>query len=261
MAGISMPGRNSLHAYFFSIRNCLLCFGLLILGGFGLPLFGQNGIDTMDVGNYPYAAKFLGMSGDTMKFQFDLGSMEEPVENVLGYDLSFGFPKLLVSPNATLVEVEGTWLTDGLSSPQAQWAFDGHVNSMELSFFRPDTAGQTGYGKVAAIFLIRSGGFEPVEASIFLDGGEVMVDNIDLRRSNYLQPDLRVFPNPAKDYIEVWTGIEDGLISISDLEGRLLLVQPARSWQRIALATLPRGSYLLGLETEIGTQQKVIVLQ
>jgi len=66
--------------------------------------------------------------------------------------------------------------------------------------------------------------------------------------SEHLQPEpsLRVCPNPATDYIDVFTSEEGGQAVIFDLNGKTVLsVQLNSKVNRIAISDLPKGVYVL----------------
>ena len=116
-----------------------------------------------------------------MKFRFSLGDMEQPVTDAAGFQLDFSFPKLSAAPTAVLVGVGNSWLTAGLSAPTADWTFDGENHTLTTDFVRSDEEGQSGHGSILSIALVRPEGFSTTEASMYLDGGVVMVENISLR--------------------------------------------------------------------------------
>jgi hypothetical protein len=230
------------------------------------------------------------MSGDTMKFRFSLGAIEQPVTDAAGFQLDFSFPKLSAAPTAVLVGVGNSWLTAGESNPTATWTFDGGNNALTTDYLRSDEEGQSGHGSILTIALVRTEGFSASEASMYLDGGVVMVENINLRTTQGVAPpapkgqkpsaaqpaaalplrqaqgdamDMTVYPNPTSDYVDVRVAQPKGAkLSLWSLSATLISEQDCRESQRIDLQHLPSGSYLLKLESSGGEMvQRLIVKQ
>ena len=60
------------------------------------------------------------------------------------------------------------------------------------------------------------------------------------------EPSLRVCPNPATDFIDVFVNQEDGQAEIIDLNGKTVMsVQVKNGVNRIVISELPKGIYLL----------------
>lgn len=71
----------------------------------------------------------------------------------------------------------------------------------------------------------------------------------------------RIYPNPARDFVKVM--VADGnarTIRLLDLNGRILLEQPAASDNTLNLSALPAGTYVLQIESADGrlAQQRFI---
>ena len=267
-------------------RAAIFCACSLFCAGFSM---GQ-GLTPVSVSDYLHAVHYTGMSGDTMKFRFSLGDIEQPVTDAAGFQLDFSFPKLSAAPTVVLVGVGNTWLTAGLSAPTATWSFDASAHSLSVDYVRSDEEGQTGHGSILSIALVRPEGFSTTEASMYLDGGVVMVENISLRTAQGAAPpapkgqkpsaanpatslplrqaqgsatlDMSVYPNPATDYVDVRVAQPKGAtLSLWSLNATLISEQACRASQRIDLQYLPSGSYLLKLEGEGEMVQRLIVKQ
>jgi hypothetical protein len=60
------------------------------------------------------------------------------------------------------------------------------------------------------------------------------------------EPSLRVCPNPATDFIDVFVNQGDGQAEIFDLNGNVVMsVQLKNEVNRITISDLPNGMYLL----------------
>ena len=72
--------------------------------------------------------------------------------------------------------------------------------------------------------------------------------------SDYMQagPSLRVCPNPATDYIDVFVNQKDSQSEIIDLNGKVVMtVQLNDEVNRISISDLPKGMYMLRVNGEV----------
>jgi hypothetical protein len=287
--GSFMPATKTTFAVVNTLRStlfaALICVGSIVSANWG----HSQGLTPVEVNEYLNSIQYMGMSGDTLKFRFSLGNAEAPVEGAAGFLLDFTFPKLLSAPTATVVSVENTWLTEGLSEPEASVTFNAVQKAMTIDFLRSDEIGQSGHGTLINISLVRPEGFDRSEASMYLDGGVIMVENISLRMGSgntppkhdndqpkpkdlkpsaahpaSSTPDLKltVYPNPASDYVDVQVAQPKGAkLSLWNLDATLISEQACEGTQRIDLRHLPSGSYLLKLESAGDMAQRIIVKQ
>ena len=73
-------------------------------------------------------------------------------------------------------------------------------------------------------------------------------------KSEHMQaePSLRVCPNPATDYIDVFVNQEYGQSEIIDLNGKVVMtVQLKNEVNRISISGLPKGVYMLRANGEV----------
>lgn len=73
-------------------------------------------------------------------------------------------------------------------------------------------------------------------------------------KSDYIQtePSLRVCPNPAMDFVDVFVNQEDGLAEIIDLNGKTVMtLQLKNEVNRISICDLPKGMYMLRANGEV----------
>ena len=67
-------------------------------------------------------------------------------------------------------------------------------------------------------------------------------------KSEYIQPEpsLRVCPNPATDFIDVFVNQANGQAEIIDMNGKIAMtVQLENEVNRIGISDLPKGMYVL----------------
>jgi len=71
----------------------------------------------------------------------------------------------------------------------------------------------------------------------------------------------KIYPNPATDAFQI-TGIEGTiLVTVSDLNGRLLLSKEITSNENISLSCLPNGLYLVGIKSNNATKTEKLIIQ
>jgi len=82
---------------------------------------------------------------------------------------------------------------------------------------------------------------------------------LDIKSSNYTgtpddpasTPSVQIYPNPASEYISVSTGLKNASITIYNLSGKIIFVQPehtpilAGSTSKVNIGHLPAGLYLV----------------
>jgi len=72
-------------------------------------------------------------------------------------------------------------------------------------------------------------------------------------------PVIRLHPNPTADYFQI-TGLEDpALITISDLQCRVLLTKRIIENEKISVSILPRGVFIAKISTETFTVERKLV--
>jgi hypothetical protein len=66
--------------------------------------------------------------------------------------------------------------------------------------------------------------------------------------SDFLESDIEIFPNPAKDQIRIaGMDVQNMHVQIINLRGEVLLQQALQNTQTVKIATLPRGLYIMRL--------------
>jgi len=72
------------------------------------------------------------------------------------------------------------------------------------------------------------------------------------QKHEMLEPSLRVCPNPATDFIDVFVKQENGQAEIIDLNGKTVKSVPLHNEvNRIAISDLPHGVYVLKVNGEV----------
>ncbi len=72
---------------------------------------------------------------------------------------------------------------------------------------------------------------------------------------------LKVYPNPAQNFVSIETSFEKGELQIIDLQGKIILKQSANLYQNVDISSLQKGTYYVRVISEKGhsTHQKLFV--
>lgn len=221
--------------------------------------------DLIDISNYECRVFDAPSLGDTMAFQIDLGSLLHPTHRVVGFELGIGFPNLETPPSEIWATVDDGWLYDANSSMQS--SYDAATRRVQLSYLRKSGIGLTGQGRIATLYLSRPGGFLSSEQLVSLEGGIVMVDNIDFKMAPPKEmssiSSMQVFPNPASILLNVNIPNPMGAtLSLYDGNGQQIWQELAQDKQVVPLENLQPGVYLLQLRKADGKLEnhKIMVL-
>ena len=78
-----------------------------------------------------------------------------------------------------------------------------------------------------------------------------------------METSINIYPNPAKDVLNILTNSEPATLKLYDVNGRLVKQQQVagRSVQKIQVGFLKSGLYLLKIETAARVTTKKIVIQ
>lgn len=89
---------------------------------------------------------------------------------------------------------------------------------------------------------------------------EDTVDN-GIARVRALREEVSVYPNPARDWVEVRSeGVEVLGVTVYDMRGQIALKEHSKSTQsRVNIGALPNGVYMMRVETDRGTAIKKVV--
>lgn len=244
-----------------------------------LSLHAQTEWQPVEITNYYHGLAYMGMSGDTLTFQLTLGVEDAPAISVGGFEGLLHFPNLQSEPDQVLASVENTWLTAGLQDPHPFFEYIPSRKTLSVQYLREDHTPTDGFGAILQVYLIRQGGFTPSEATTYLTGGIVMVENINLRMAPGInhskantpgkpektvspQFGFSISPNPTTDYINVTVPNPQGsTLRLWTLQTKLILEQPCQKQQRLDLSNLPAGTYMLTLENPDHMESRLIVKQ
>ena len=261
-------------------------FFIAFLGS--LPSCAMAQVDAIDISSFYHGVNYATLSGDTMKFVFILGSEDDPAMDVVGFDVAVSFPNLQSQPNQAYSTVQGSWVAAGDANYVTTDSYDTGKKQLTFYYQRSDETGQSGEGQVAKIYLVRAGGFNSSEAVCKLDGGVIMVDNIDMRLGHgigkptatastttaaasgidaerataaAMSNGLVVLPNVATNHLEVLVADADGCeLLLTSIHGQVMRRQACKPTQDIDLSGMAAGIYIVTVQSpNRSVSQKVMI--
>ena len=98
---------------------------------------------------------------------------------------------------------------------------------------------------------------------VISDAGAARTEFITKKERTILETSINIYPNPAKDVLNILTNSEPATLKLYDVNGRLVKHQQVagRSVQKIQVGFLKSGLYLLKIETAARVTTKKIVIQ
>jgi hypothetical protein len=212
-------------------------------------------------------------AGDTLIAEVWLGSEQRAAEDLYGIAFSVTYDTALVQPNGVLVAFDSCWVGDpqnGMITYAQDLYQEGRV---DICLSRTDGQAMEGAGRITKLwFLLRQ---EPV--SVFPNGffqlnfrnylsinpnEEVLpltryqnMIPVEFEDSvSNLKANVRIFPNPARDFITVTTEDEVQIESVQVLDGNIEPVDRLEnirdSFLTIDLSAYEPGFYVLAVTTK-----------
>lgn len=91
--------------------------------------------------------------------------------------------------------------------------------------------------------------------------GNVTVVNVGLEDNTLIN--VSIYPNPSIDIVNIKLNTPIKSIFIYDLNGKMILNENGKNQtqQSIDLIDLPKGSYLLSIQTDLGVITRLIIKQ
>ncbi len=96
------------------------------------------------------------------------------------------------------------------------------------------------------------------------DGSGFIVDNIIVKDMDYMsvseinKTQIDIFPNPASDFINIKSDEKIKSVKLYSASGSLVKTEN-NEFSRIDVSNLPKGNYLISIETDSGTETKKII--
>jgi hypothetical protein len=218
--------------------------------------------------------------GTPVSIPVSLGTSTVPANNVYGIAFTVNYPSSAVDPNSINVNFAGSWLgTVGTSAVAIEKNFSG-TSSVDIAISRNDQTNVSGFGQVCAVDAITidnvSGKMLTANEYITLsnvrlidkDGNAIAVnvqkDSLTVNGPNGInsvaKPALiSVYPNPAKEILNISSAITIEGIMITDISGRVVQNLPGgASFVQVKTNELEAGVYFVKIRTARGTECKTI---
>ena len=160
-------------------------------------------------------------------------------------------------PNGPTVTHEGSYLISSIPNG-IQWYLDGTILAGETN----DTLDYSNYsnGNYTAIFIDANGCMSDTTSNIN-DSSTVIIVDVGLEENELIN--VSIYPNPSVDIVNIKLNTNISIIYVYDLSGKLIISKKGQKQmqQSIDLSYLPKGSYLLSIETEMGLITRMIIKQ
>ena len=240
---------------------CLLCF-LLSFFFVGTSAIGQTP-DTTDLFTHPHAMRTISYSGDTLRLQFELGSAQEDVANVMGYSVKLAFPKWAGTPDTVLLELNSSWVGNETEGPHS-YSYDATEKELTFSFDR-DSLSKTGAGFTAEVNFVAPN-MTAEDRAFVVSGGIITIEDMMFKKEQKsdlttLHPEINAFPNPVRTQLHFSNlqGLE-GTLALLDLSGKQCLYQAGLLPEHIDVDGFKSGIYFVQIKTpdRVWTQKIVI---
>lgn len=247
-------------------------FVFLALQLFISHLAWSQSYQTVSTSSLPFSIQIPDVTlnqGDSVEIIFLLGTEDEPVAHVLGFDLEIKLSPKAVFPETPITHVESSWL-NASGHLEEDHRVDPAGGLLFLKALIEDGAGQTGKGEILRLTLISNeDGVLAKELISQADGGLIMVENVEMKRGLAQEapsplPNWKAYPNPCQETL--WISLEDnqqGIARLFSLTGQPVAQTILQSGVKVPMNTssLQPGVFVLQLTLENGTvtTSKIIV--
>lgn len=215
--------------------------------------------------------------GQRATFPVILGTEAATADDIYGLAFSLRYDPAVIDESSIAVDFSESWLTAG-ATPLTYFRVDPENQLIHFALSRTDLQNISGSGAVAQVsFEVISEdtlntSFQTIDATLVaadetlipvLTGSNEAVVQIttNTRQINQLSQQVRVFPNPVQDRLYLTaTGLALQAYRLYDAQGRQIQ-QGAITQPVLQLNGLPKGMYLLQLQTDQGLVRKRLMVQ
>ena len=221
-------------------------------------------------------------SGDVVILDVAFGNGNYPVLDLKGAKFSVNLPPAMVDSASVDVQFhQDSWLAEGspfISLGKVPW--DGRIDA---GFARAQGNGASGFGVIATIVFIieddlegfktgngkiripvtiSGGGAMDNAGNIYDVDGDEFILEFDLNQSNSLQYKLVLYPNPARDLVDIYLNgkTEIEAIQIFDPQGRVIQSFESINSKHHSLdiSMLPAGLYYVQVKHTAGLSTQLL---
>ena len=226
-------------------------------------------------------------AGDTAMVDILLGTSAVPANDVYGFAFSLNMNPKLIDTNSLTINFANTWFTPDAKyiSITKQFKGDGRI---DMGITRIDKIPKSGYGKIATMAIvivdnIAGKRFVKQTLPLMFDNAQIVNEHLHdipfsanndsvivyqfktgIDENEYVNENIHVYPNPAKDQINIETKEMNILsVKISDVLGKQLSFVKINGQSNCTLSTqnLKNGVYILEINTTKGTNKMRLMIQ
>jgi hypothetical protein len=227
-------------------------------------------------------SSFNVLSGQNVEIPIHLGNFNQPIEDFYGIAFSIYVEPTFINPATIEVDMtEISWANP--DNDRISASFSPAIARKDVALVRTDHNDKNGHGRIGKLRFIVIDDVVGLQGkmNIIIDSirmvdkfgnfiavaGDTLVVNVNLESSpitnlpNEALQNLQVIPNPANQYFSLKTNISIEHITISNMIGEVLLEKyNYNQEEKISVASMPSGVYLLKIEAKSGVlYQKIIV--
>ena len=226
-------------------------------------------------------------AGDTAMVDILLGTSAVPANDVYGFAFSLNMNPKLIDTNSLSINFANTWFTPDAKyiSITKQFKGDGRI---DMGITRIDKIPKSGYGKIATMAIvivdnIAGKRFVKQTLPLMFDNAQIVNEHLHdipfsanndsvivyqfktgIDENELVNENIHVYPNPAKDQINIETKEMNILsVKISDVLGKQLSFVKINGQSNCTLSTqnLKNGVYILEINTTKGTNKMRLIIQ
>jgi Secretion system C-terminal sorting domain len=222
------------------------------------------------------------ISGQNVELPILLGNINHPIEDFYGIAFSIHIDPTYIDPSTVEVDMtETSWANP--DNDRISASFSPQTTRKDVALVRIDHNDKNGYGRIGKLNFIVIDDVVGLHGQlrVILDSirmidkfgdmiaveGDTLILNVNFDSSPISNlpreevQNLEIFPNPANQYFSLKTNISIEHITLSNMIGEVLLEKyNYNQEEKISVATVPFGVYLLKIETKSGVlYQKIII--
>jgi PKD repeat protein len=205
-------------------------------------------------------------------FKIMLGTSNLSLDSVYGISFTLTYSSLASQPGTASLDFSNSWLAPVGNQLSFQKANSG---SIDVALTRIDHSNQNGWGEIANFVIVTTDNLSGITdldvriedaralthsaADILLSTqGDSTILVTGISELEALTKLVKVYPNPAKDWLKIESPVAVSTIELLDISGRMVLKSESCL---LALEGLDAGSYQVKIKTDKGILMKKVVVQ
>jgi PKD repeat protein len=205
-------------------------------------------------------------------FKIMLGTSNLSLDSVYGISFTLTYSSLASQPGTASLDFSNSWLAPVGNQLSFQKANSG---SIDVALTRIDHSNQNGWGEIANFVIVTTDNLSGITdldvriedaralthsaADILLSTqGDSTILVTGISELEALTKLVKMYPNPAKDWLKIESPVAVSTIELLDISGRMVLKSESCL---LALEGLDAGSYQVKIKTDKGILMKKVVVQ